>query len=593
MIRYQHKKFSILFGSLLIVGAWWLPVQAQQTTNSPNEQEAVTTEDSTIPKAVTTADPTIPIEELELLLKPFTKDELDGEAQGWISLLKTKVKELSDAEIAVKRKNRELQKTKEAVDALEDAKKALEEGTEPSPSGGVKAKEGAEEAQEALEKAQESVKEAVKQGEKTEQDKTSQGAIDQAVEGTQQQKDKAKTLSSEEEVAKVQEQIGTISNKVVTDEQEQKKTEQGLEKAKENIEEAVDAKTEVKKQVLVNMTRLRDERTALSDRFEVVLQELELKGGDVKSYKKYIDAISGIKVDVSDTEGTWITIVGWLQSKEGGLRWANNIGKCIGIVAGFSILSVILSTILEKSLWMFPNISAMLGQFLVSLTRQGLFVVGIIVGITALEVSIGPLIAMIGAAGFVVAFALQSTLGNFANGLMILLYKPFDVGDMIEVAGVKGEVEDVNLICTTIKTSRNKIIIVPNNSVWGNVIENETTSPVRAIFITLRVSYQNSITQTSQVLKDIANSHPLVLKDPEPWITTGELAEYAVKIWFKAYTKTEDYWTVYPDINRIIKERLEQEGIVIPLPRQELYISEAMAQEEGSMAKRLKDMTLS
>ncbi|WP_424094876.1 mechanosensitive ion channel domain-containing protein [Moorena producens] len=591
MIRYRQKKFSILFGSLLIVGAWWLPVQAQQTANSPNEQ-AVTTEDSTIPKAVTTADPTIPIEELELLLKPFTKDELDGEAQGWMSLLKTKVKELSDAEIAVKRKNRELQKTKEAVDALEDAKKALKEGTEPSPSGGVKAKEGAEEAQEALEKAQESVKEAVKQGEKTEQDKTSKGAIDQAVEGTQQQKDKAKTSSSEEEVAKLQEQIGTISNKAVTDEQEQKKTEQGLEKAKENIEEAVDAKAEVKKQVLLNMTRLREERTALSDRFEVVLQELELKGGDVESYKKYIDAISGIKVDVSDTEGTWITIVGWLQSKEGGLRWANNIGKCIGIVAGFSILSVILGTILEKSLWMFPNISVMLGQFLVTLTRQGLFVVGIMLGITALEISIGPLMAMIGAAGFVVAFAFQNTLGNFANGLMILVYKPFDVGDKIEVAGVNGIVKDVNLVCTTINTLENKIVILPNNSVWGNVITNETSSPVRAMFLSIRISYRNSIPQAIQVLKDIANSHPLVLEDPGPWIDTGELAEYAVKIWFLAYTKTEDYWTAYCDISRIIKERFEQEGIVIPLPRQELYISEAMALEEGSMAKRFKDNDL-
>ncbi|NEO68889.1 mechanosensitive ion channel domain-containing protein [Moorena sp. SIO3H5] len=592
MIRYRQKKISILFGSLLIVGAWWLPVQAQQSTNSPNEQEAVTTEDSTIPKAVTTADPTIPIEELELLLKPFTKDELDGEAQGWMSLLQTKVKELSDAEIAVKRKNRELQKTKEAVDALEDAKKALEEGTEPSPSGGVKAKEAASEAQEALEKAQESVKEAVKQGEKTEQDKTSQGAIDQAVEGTQQQKDKAKTSSSEEEVAKVQEQIGTISNKAVTDEQEQKKTEQGLEKAQENIEEAVDAKAEVKKQVLLNMTRLREERTALSDRFEVVLQELELKGGDVESYKKYMDAISGIKVDVSDTQGTWITIVGWLQSKEGGLRWANNIGKCIGIVAGFSILSVILGKILEKSLWMFPNMSVMLGQFLVTLTRQGLIVVGIMLGITALEISIGPLMAMIGAAGFVVAFAFQSTLGNFANGLMILVYKPFDVGDKIEVAGVKGTVKDVNLVCTTINTLENKIVILPNNSVWGNVITNESSSPVRAMFLSIRISYRNSIPQAIQVLKDIAKSHPLVLEDPGPWIDTGELAEYAVKIWFLAYTKKEDYWSAYCDISRIIKERFEQEGIVIPLPRQEIYISEAMALEKGSMAKRLKDNDL-
>ncbi|NET68185.1 MAG: mechanosensitive ion channel [Moorea sp. SIO1G6] len=587
MIRYRQKKISILFGSLLIVGAWWLPVQAQQSTNAPNQ------------KAVTTEDPTIPIEELELMLKPLTLDELEGEAKGWMFLLKTKVKELSDAEIAVKRKNRELQQSKEAVDALEEAKEALEEAkdtkekieTEGAPSGSVEANDAAVEAQEALEKAQKSVEEAVKEEEKTQQDKTLQGAIDKAVEGTEEDKNKAKT--SDDEVAKVQEQIGTISNKVVTDEQQHKKTEQGLEKAQEKIEEAVEAKTEVKKQVLVNLTKLRDERAGLSERFEVVLEELETKGGDVELYKKYVNAISGIKVDVTDTQGTWITIVGWLQSKEGGQRWANNIGKCLGIIAGFSILSVILSTVLEKSLGMFPNISVMLGQFLVTLTRQGLFVVGILVGITALEVSIGPLIAMIGAAGFVVAFAFQSTLGNLANGLMILLYKPFDVGDTIEVAGVKGKVQDVNLICTTIKTSQNKIIIVPNNSVWGNVIENETISPVRAIFITVRISYANSITQAIQVLQDIANSHPLVLKDPGPWIDTGELAEYAVNIWFMVYTKREDYWTAYCDLRQIIKERFEEEGIVIPLPRQELYISEAMALEEGSMAKRFKDMTLS
>ncbi|NEO02658.1 MAG: mechanosensitive ion channel family protein, partial [Moorea sp. SIO3I7] len=83
-----------------------------------------------------------------------------------------------------------------------------------------------------------------------------------------------------------------------------------------------------------------------------------------------------------------------------------------------------------------------------------------------------------------------------------------------------------------------------------------------------------------QVLKEIANSHPLVLEDPAPWIDTGELAEYAVNIWFMAYTKKEDYWTAYCDISRIIKERFEQEGIVIPLPRQEIYISEAMAKQD-------------
>ena len=130
-------------------------------------------------------------------------------------------------------------------------------------------------------------------------------------------------------------------------------------------------------------------------------------------------------------------------------------------------------------------------KFLVTAVRRLTIIVGIIVGLAALEVNIGPLLAVIGAAGFVVAFALQNSLGNFASGILIMMFRPFDVGDAVEVAGTAGKIEAVNLLSTQMKTFDNKAVIIPNNEVWGGVITNMTATGQRRVDLVFGIGYED------------------------------------------------------------------------------------------------------
>ena len=195
-----------------------------------------------------------------------------------------------------------------------------------------------------------------------------------------------------------------------------------------------------------------------------------------------------------------------------------------------------------------------------------------IFGLSALEINIGPLLALIGAAGFVVAFALQNTLSNFASGIMIMLYKPFDVGNLVDVAGVMGVVRSMNLVTTTITTADNQIMIVPNNSIWGNIIINITGSKQRRVDLVFGIGYDDDIDHARQVLVDIVSKHPLVLKTPEPNIQVHELAESSVNFICRPWVKTDDYWDVYWDLTRIVKERFDAENISFPFPQRDVHL---------------------
>ncbi|MEO1561758.1 MAG: mechanosensitive ion channel domain-containing protein, partial [Cyanobacteria bacterium J06632_19] len=187
------------------------------------------------------------------------------------------------------------------------------------------------------------------------------------------------------------------------------------------------------------------ERTAIVDRFKVVLDELELKGGDAKSYKQYIDAINTVQLDLQDAEGVGVRLISWLQSAEGGLRWAGNLGKFLGIVLASIIVSQALAIFLKHFLVKFDNVSGLMREFTIMLVKRGGVVVGFMLALTALEISLGPIIALLGGASFVLAFALQSNLGNLASGLMMMLYKPFDVGDEVKINGIWGNVDSITL----------------------------------------------------------------------------------------------------------------------------------------------------
>jgi len=180
-----------------------------------------------------------------------------------------------------------------------------------------------------------------------------------------------------------------------------------------------------------------------------------------------------LKVDVSDAGGSWTLVTGWLTSNEGGLRWLKNLLLFTLTLIAFKILSKILGSATRQAVSKLSNVSELLKDFLVNSIRKLTFVVGLVVALSMLEVNIGPFLAAIGAAGFILGFALQGTLSNFAAGLMILLYRPYDIGDFVNVAGTSGTVAAMSLVSTTLQ-SDHQVITIPNGSIWGGIITNGT-----------------------------------------------------------------------------------------------------------------------
>ena len=203
--------------------------------------------------------------------------------------------------------------------------------------------------------------------------------------------------------------------------------------------------------LIKHITTLTTERTLLIDRFNIVLSELIAKGGVTEEYDTYITAISGLKVDVTNVSATWTTVTGWLLSAEGGLRWAFNLIKFIVIIAVFYLLSIVAGKAATKEFYKSKHLSTLLREFLAMTARRVVFIIGLFIGLSALEVNIGPVLAIIGAAGFVIAFALQNSLSNFASDILMLIYRPFDLGNRINVAGTEGTVDSMNLLSTQLR----------------------------------------------------------------------------------------------------------------------------------------------
>lgn len=468
-------------------------------------------------RAVTNSDVKVPIEVLSYRLKPLTKCELEAEAQAWLLLLKDKVTEISNAEVAAIYKKEEIKKTEQVESTLEDAEKAKE--AEP------------EAAQEAARKAEQASKEA---------------------------KDAAMKLSRD---SSVQEAIEAAK---------QKAKEDGLPVGA--AETTIEAPADIKTALIKHVTVLMAERTALIDRFDIVLAELSAKGGNTEEYDSYIKAVSGIKVDVTDASATWTTITGWLMSPEGGFRWAVNIIQFVVIVIVFYLLSIVAGKAAQNVASRSKTFSSLLSEFMVLSARRLVLFVGFFVGLSALEINIGPVLAIIGAAGFVIAFALQNSLSNFASGILMLVYRPFDTGDVINVAGTVGKVETMNLLSTQLRSPDNQLVIVPNNSVWGGIITNITGITQRRVDMVFGIGYNDDIDKAQKILEEIVNGHELVLKEPEAIVKLHELADSSVNFICRPWVSPGDYWNVYWDITREVKRRFDAGNISIPFPQRDVHI---------------------
>jgi small conductance mechanosensitive channel len=506
-------------------------------------------------KATTTGNPDIPIDELDLLLRPLTRTELETETLGWLTLLQDKISEISEAEIGAKYKRLELQNADDlqaAIDAIEQAKQAADDNPDDTTAA------------EALAAAISTAKALKKESKTATSEINRNAAVNRIIEAAAQY---AEELAADNEDDDTVETPEPNSQPSAEQDAEDKK----LEKARQALTEKAAERARVRGELLDYVNHMREQQTALTDNTNIVITAWEEKGGDVTEPRQYISAVSGIRVDITDAEATWNTLSGWTMSEEGGLRWSKNISIFIITIIVFILLSKLAVRGTRKLFAKATNTSQLLEDFTLVTVRRLVIIVGFLVALTTLEINVGPLLAVIGAAGFVVAFALQDSLGNFASGILILLFRPFDVGDLVEIGGIQGQVKSVNLLSVQISTPDNQMVIVPNNSVWGSSIINITGSATRRIDLIFGISYDDDIDKAQHIMEEIVSSHNLVLKDPEPVIQVHELADSSVNFVCRPWVKTEDYWNVYWDITRAVKQRFDKEGISIPYPQQDVH----------------------
>ena len=217
------------------------------------------------------------------------------------------------------------------------------------------------------------------------------------------------------------------------------------------------------------------------------------------------------------------------------------------------------------------GMSQLLRDVLVSMVGGTVMAVGVLVALSQVGISLAPMLAGLGVAGFILGFALQDTLSNFAAGGMILAYRPFDVDDHISVAGIEGIVKRMNLVATTITTFDNQSLIVPNSKIWGDVIRNYTSQRVRRVDAMFSISYGDSIEQAEEVLAGVLKKIPAVLESPEPVIRVNRHADNSIDMDCRPWVRTEDYWPTYFTLQREVKLAFDEAGITIPFPQRDVH----------------------
>ena len=305
---------------------------------------------------------------------------------------------------------------------------------------------------------------------------------------------------------------------------------------------------------------------------------MEDQGLPVGSYNELIFKTTGNLAEAVVDFGTMKTVViGFSEDFVGWIK--DNIGGLISRLLLFTILMgatvliarlvrrIIARTVTHKR----AKFSTLVQEFFIKVGGNIVVIFGLLFALAQVGLDLTPVLTGLGVAGIVIGFALQDTLSNFASGMMILIYRPFDVGDFVEAGGVAGKVGKMSLVNTTIRTFDNQVFLVPNAKIWGETIKNLTSERLRRVDMVFGVAYSDSVVKVEEILTDIVTSHPKVLHNPEPIIRLQLLNESSVDFIVRPWVKTEDYWDVYWDITREVKVRFDREGITIPFPQRELH----------------------
>lgn len=256
------------------------------------------------------------------------------------------------------------------------------------------------------------------------------------------------------------------------------------------------------------------------------------------------------------------------------IPWAINIATAIAVfVIGRWIAGMVVR--LVKKLLERAKMDVILVSFIGSILKTLLTLVVIVAALEQLGVNTTSLIALIGAAGIAVGLAMKDSLQNFAAGVMLIVFRPFDKGHFVEVAGTAGSVEKISMFSTTLKTGDNREVIIPNGAIYGSPITNYSARPTRRIDLVFGIGYGDDIRKAKEILQQALDADERILKDPEPLIAVGELADSSVNFNVRPWVKSEDYWSVRFDLTERVKLMFDENGISIPFPQMDVHMDKA------------------
>ena len=343
----------------------------------------------------------------------------------------------------------------------------------------------------------------------------------------------------------------------------------------EALREKLPNDTDVFKLLVASVKNL-DTNTSSMEAMLALMEKLEL---DTTVYRTQLvevtndigagDIGKGVFIDLAGR--TLERITAWLADNGPALFF--KLILIVGILYVFLFARRLVRAGLEKAIEASNlNLSQLAHRMIVSTVSNLVLIFGLLIALSQMGIRLGPLLAGLGIAGFIVGFALQDTLSNFASGIMILLYRPYDVGDLIDVAGVFGTVNKMSLVSTSISTLDNQMIVVPNNKIWGDVIKNVTAQNRRRVDMVFGIAYNDDINKAEEILNDILKSHDKILDQPEPVVRLHTLGESSVDFVVRPWVNVDDYWDVYWDVTKTVKLRFDQEGISIPFPQRDVHV---------------------
>lgn len=326
---------------------------------------------------------------------------------------------------------------------------------------------------------------------------------------------------------------------------------------------------------LLELSRVQKARR---ENYDHVLDEWERKGADpeaVAAHRAYVTALTYESVSITDFRTIARLALAWTVSREGGVGILMRLAMFLLGLWAAVLLSRFTRLLAGRGLDRSPGLSKLLRSFVLTLVFWGTFVLGVVALLVIAGIEVTPLLAVFGGLSFIVGFAMQETLGNAVSGFIIMMTKPFDIGDYIKTDAVSGIVEKMSALSTRVRTFDNQVIQVPNSKVWNGVITNVTASATRRVDLVFPIARGEDATRAIGLIERAIAAHPLCLDDPAPQVFVGEIGEHVVSIWCRPWARTEDHWTVYVDLTGEVRALFDREGIAPPSQRREVTLQGA------------------